>query len=248
MHKEFTNAQFGSVRTSIINETPCFCLKDICKLLEITNISDCRGRLNEEGIITKEILNGSCLTKMLFITADNLSGCMFQSKKADAEVICDWIYRVVLPKIIHYINCRIDEYQDPDKVVNLLDEFTELKIRNDILETNQKQSEPKLRFLDKLCGTSHCYDLEMIHMVIKYQNIKPTQLLKILRGNHILDDDNVPFQEYCDRKYFRIVEAKSIVGNHTVISQRTYVYQTGITFIEKILKNHEGGKHARNNA
>ena len=57
-----------------------------------------------------------------------------------------------------------------------------------------------------------------------------------------MDDSNVPHQEYCDKKYFRVVEAKVVSGGSTVTSQRTYVYRSGITFIERILKEYQGAK------
>jgi len=247
MLKEFTNAQYGSVRTAIIDNEPCFCLKDVCKILDIRSVSECRGKLNEEGIKIKEVPSGSCLTKVIFVTAENLSGCLFQSKMADAEIVCDWLYLVVLPQLIAYVDHQVEEYQDPDKVMKLIDDVNDLKVKNEVMATNQKLNEPKLRAMNKLLGTPHCVDLEMITLVIKYRNINPTELLKILRGHHVLDEANIPFQEFCDRRYFRIVEAKSTVGNHTLTCHRTFVYQSGISFIGKILKNHDGGRHARNN-
>lgn len=245
MLKEFTNAQFWSVRTAIIQEVPCFCLKDICKILDIRNVSECRGKLNEEGFHSKEVMSGSCQTKMLFITAENLSGCLFQSKKADAEFICDWLYRIVLSQFNSYANRHVDEYLEPDKVVQLLDNVDDLKMRNEVLEMNQKLNEPKLRAMDKLFGSTHGVDLDAITLVIKYRNVNPTKRMKILRGHHVLDEKYRPYREYCDRKYFRIVEAKSIVGNNCLSLHRTFVYASGIMFIEKILRNYDGGRHAR---
>jgi anti-repressor protein len=247
MIKEFTNSEYGQVRATLIDNTPCLCLKDICQMLDIRSVSDCRGKLDQDGIRTKTILANNNATKMLFITPENISPCLFQSKKVEAESICDWLYRHVLPKVIHYADCHIQDYEDPDRVVQLLDEYQELRTQNEILETNRKLNEPKIRVIDKLFGTNKCIDFELVHTVIKYHGIKQIELLKILRAHHIIDDDNVPLQEYCDRRHFRIVESKSTLGNHTVTSQRTYVYQSGIHFIEKIIKSHDGGRHARNN-
>jgi len=247
MIKEFTNAKYGRVRTTIIDDTPCFCLKDVCQILDIKSVSDCRGKLEESGIRIKPVQINNNVTKMLFITPKNISFCLFQSKKVEAEMICDWLYCSVLPRLTHYAERNVDAYGDPEKVVQLIDDFEDLKVRKEILETNQKMNEPKLRILDKLFGIEKCYDLETVHLILKYRGVKSMELLKILRAHHVLNEDNVPFQEYCDRRYFRIVESKTTVGNHTVTSQRTYVYQSGITFIEKILKSHEGDHHAGRN-
>lgn len=45
----FENAEFGKVRTMNINNEPWFCLLDICKALEIKNISQLKTRLNGDG-------------------------------------------------------------------------------------------------------------------------------------------------------------------------------------------------------
>ena len=240
MIRVFENAQYGIVRTTLVENEPCFCLKDVCKMLEIKSVSDCRGRLNESGIRIVNVPNDTSNKNMLFITSDNLSGCLFQSKRAEAEVICDWLYRIVLPQLRKYNDYKVDDFQDADFVVRFLDEYEDLKIRSNILETTIKINSPKLNSINKLLGTSNCFDLDIVHQVIKYKGISHVELLKILRANHILDQSNIPFQEYCDKKYFRVVEAQAVCGGSIITSKRTYVYQSGITFIEKLVKEYQG--------
>lgn len=51
----FKNSEFGEIRTAVINNNPMFCLSDVCKILEIKNVSDCRSRLNEAGVVSTEV-------------------------------------------------------------------------------------------------------------------------------------------------------------------------------------------------
>lgn len=47
--KIFKSEEFGEVRTVVIDGEPMFCLADVCRILEIKNVSDCRNRLNGAG-------------------------------------------------------------------------------------------------------------------------------------------------------------------------------------------------------
>ena len=248
MIKEFHNNRYGKVRTAIIDDQPCFNLKDLTHIYGIKNINDFRSRIPSNAVKTLEVkdLNGASKNKY-FIIADYLSSCMFQSTKTEAEAISDWLYRTVLPNLIKYQKYNVDEFKDPDVALKFLEDFEDLRVRHSVVETQLKLNAPKIKYIDRLLGTGSATDLDMVHEVIRYHGLKSTELLKILRAKRILDDSNVPHQEYCDKKYFRVVEAKVTSGGSTVTSQRTYVYRSGITFIERIIKEYQGAKDDKRN-
>jgi phage antirepressor YoqD-like protein len=160
-------------------------------------------------------------------------------------VIGDWLYRTVLPQLIRYGIYQIEDFENPDKIIEFLDEFQELKVRANVLETTLKMNTPKIKAIDNLLGTTSCVDLDMVHEVIRFKNIGRDVLLKILRTTHVLDEQNIPFQDFCDKKYFRVVEAKVVSGGTVIKSTKTYVYKGGITFIERILKEYDGNKQRK---
>ena len=53
----FQNKEFGSIRTVQLKNEPYFCMADICKALDITNISQAKTRLREDGVITNEVID-----------------------------------------------------------------------------------------------------------------------------------------------------------------------------------------------
>ena len=54
----------------------------------------------------------------------------------------------------------------------------------------------------------------------------------------ILQRDNMPFQTYVDRGYFRVVESKWNAPNGDVkVNYKTVVYQKGIEYISKVLRD-----------
>lgn len=106
----FNNPIFGRIRTVLsANNEPLFCLTDICKALDIKNVSDCKSRLNPSGVGTTEIgvvtgkrANGTDAIQniaMNFITEPNLYKCIFQSRRPDAEKFQDWVCDDVIPSI-----------------------------------------------------------------------------------------------------------------------------------------------------
>lgn len=95
----FNNEEFGEVRTAVINDEPMFCLADICRVLEIKNVSDCKSRLRQKGIVTTDTLTNGGKQKMIFIDESNLYKTIFQSRKESAERFTDWVTGEVLPSI-----------------------------------------------------------------------------------------------------------------------------------------------------
>ena len=63
------------------------------------------------------------------------------------------------------------------------------------------------------------------------------KLFKFLRDKKILDRNNMPYQEYVDRGYFRVIEQRYNTNNGDIkITFTTLVYNKGIEYIRKLLK------------
>lgn len=96
----FSNSQFGEIRVSVNeNNTPMFCLSDVCRVLGLKNASQAKQRLNEEGITTIYTLTQKGEQQLLYINEPNLYRCVFQSKKKEAAKFQDWVFGEVLPSI-----------------------------------------------------------------------------------------------------------------------------------------------------
>lgn len=245
MIKEFSNANYGVVRATLIEGEAYFCLIDIAKVFAIQNVQKCRSNIPSEKIRTIDVPTSRSDIKRLFVEASSLSTCMIASKKIEAEYINDWLYRIVLPQLLKYRDYKLDEFKDPDYIVGFIDKYHDLQVRNSVLETSERNNRPKLNFINKLLGTNKCVDLDVVHEMLKFKGIGNNELLKILRIRHVLDENNQPYQEFCDRKYFRQVEAKAVSSGSVIASTRTFVYKSGVTFIERILSEYARDKDAQ---
>lgn len=95
----FNNEEFGEVRTLLVDNEPLFCLADVCKALEISNVGNVKQRLSEKGIHTADTPTKGGMQKMTFISEANLYKTIFQSRKESAERFTEWVTGEVLPQI-----------------------------------------------------------------------------------------------------------------------------------------------------
>lgn len=97
--KIFSNPEFGDIRTEVINGEPWFCLKDVCKALEIANAVNVKNRLTPKGVRTMDTLTAGGKQGLTFVDEANLYKTIFQSRKESAERFTDWVAGEVLPSI-----------------------------------------------------------------------------------------------------------------------------------------------------
>lgn len=96
----FNSPEFGDIRTITIDNEPWFCMIDICKALEISNPSQAKTRLNADGVITNEVIDGIGRKQNAnFVNEPNMYKLIFQSRKESAERFTDWVTSKVLPEI-----------------------------------------------------------------------------------------------------------------------------------------------------
>jgi prophage antirepressor-like protein len=93
------NYEPNEVRISMIDSEPMFCLKDVCDVLEIGNITDTVKRLDDRGVAKIEVPTTSGDQEMWFVNEPNLYRVIFRSNKKEAKKFQDWVFNEVLPSI-----------------------------------------------------------------------------------------------------------------------------------------------------
>ena len=107
----------NQVRTQTLNNDVWFCLKDVCEILEINNISQCKQRLTKDGVINNEVIDSLGRKQQAnFINESNLYKVIFQSRKPQAEQFTEWVTSEVLPTIR-----RTGSYQVPTNPMQALE-------------------------------------------------------------------------------------------------------------------------------
>ena len=230
----FENAEFGKVRTMNINNEPWFCLLDICKALEIKNISQLKTRLNGDGVIINEVIdNVGRKQNANFVNEANLYKVIFQSRKASANRFIDWVTGEVLPSIRKnggYIMNQ--ECMTPEEIM-----AAGLKAAQKIIESKDKEihrMKPKEIFADAVTSSYSSILIGELAKILKQRMRDNGYLIKRSGSEH-----NMPTQRSMELKILEIKE--SIITNpdgSTKIVKTTKVTGKGQQyFINKFLEN-----------
>ena len=245
----FENDTLGSLRTTIDDYgRPVFCLKDACTILDIKNPSDAKKRLKSSGVIriTKLDSNGK-FNNYLYVTESNLYKLIFQSRKEEAQQFVDWVTEVILPQIRKYGRYDLKSITESNETaMAFLDSYNEFQTRIAILERNEQETKEARTYVKRALDSNVLKDLYDVPAILNIPGIGITEVLKVLRDNSVIDESNMPYQEYVDKGWFR-VDTHSYVDKTagTVIHKRVFCYKVAINQIRKTLDKMAGGKNER---
>ena len=245
----FENDTLGSLRTTIDDYgRPVFCLKDACTILDIKNPSDAKKRLKSSGVIriTKLDSNGK-FNNYLYVTESNLYKLIFQSRKEEAQQFVDWVTEVILPQIRKYGRYDLKSITESNETaMAFLDSYNEFQTRIAILERNEQETKEARTYVKRALDSNVLKDLYDVPAILNIPGIGITEVLKVLRDNSVIDESNMPYQEYVDKGWFR-VDTHSYVDKTagTVIHKRVFCYKVTINQIRKMLDKMAGGKNER---
>ena len=132
----FNNKEFGNLRAIEIDGEPWFCMVDICRSLDITNISQAKTRLKKAGVITNEVIDSIGRRQNAnFVNESNMYKLIFQSRKEEAEEFTDWVTSEVLPVIRKTGSYELPDMSKELQAIFVLDKRTvEMDKRMDRLE------------------------------------------------------------------------------------------------------------------
>lgn len=244
--KTFTSDTLGSLRTAYDQYgRPVVCLKDACTILGIVNPSDAKLRLKPDGIVHLVKSDGKKYNNFLYITEGNLYRLIFQSRKEEAVAFTDWVTDVVIPSIRKYGRYDVRSItSSPEAALNFLDSYNDLKIQNDILTSINEESEEIRRHTREVLESgvlSYLYD---VPAKLKMKGINKQTMFSILRTKGVLNEQNLPNQEYIDKGWFRVDTHTFMNKNAVTVTHIVpMIYKTGITGIRKIIDDYAGKKN-----
>lgn len=157
----FNSEEFGEIRTITKDNEPMFCLADVCKALELEQVSRVKARLKTDGVTTSKVIDRlGREQEATFINEANLYKTIFQSRKESAERFTEWVTSEVLPSIRKnggYIAGQETLSDEELMAKALLVANNKIAERDRIIEQKQariEQMKPKEIFADAV-ATSH---------------------------------------------------------------------------------------------
>jgi anti-repressor protein len=210
----FENEQFGKVRTVMKNGQPYFIAADVCKCLEIADVSAATARLDFDELVRVKIVSGGQTRELNAVSEAGIYSLVLGSRKPEAKQFKRWVTHDIIPSIRKnggYIANQ--ENLTPELIV-----ANALVVANNIIE-NQKlaleerdklieEQRPHVTFSETVQKST---DNILIRDLAKLMCndgvvIGEKRLFSLLRSFGVLMRDNSPYQTYIDRGYFKVKE------------------------------------------
>jgi anti-repressor protein len=255
--KIFENDRFGEVIVAGTSDNPLFCLADVCRVLEIKNVSDCKSRLDQRGVVltdtpTYNQHGAEVIQQLVFINEKNLYKVIMRSDKPQAEPFQDWVCGEVLPSIrkhgAYMTNDTLEKaLTSPDFLIQLATNLKEEQQKRIEAERKVTEAAPAVAFTNAVqSANSSCLIGELAKLIAQNgYSIGEKRLFAWMRDNGYLGKHgeryNIPNQQYVEQGLFELKKGVRSGSNgvlHTTITPKV----TGkgqVYFVNKFLGNKE---------
>ena len=253
----FENAEFGKVRTIVIDNEPWFVGKDVATALGYKDTSDAlKKHVDEEDKLTRRFTDSGQIREMYVINESGVYSLVFSSKLPTAKAFKRWVTSEVLPAIRKHGGYMTPEkveeaLMNPDVMIRLA---TELKAEREKRQALSKladeqgaqiaKMQPKALFADAVSTSETSILIGGLAKLIKQNGVDIGQkrLFDWLREHGFLikngTDKNMPTQRAMERGLFEVKEGSFVDGNGVNrITRTTKVTGKGqIYFVNRFLK------------
>lgn len=227
----FTNEKFGKVRTLMINNEPWFVGKDVAVALGYKDTSDAlKKHIDTEDKLTRRFADSGQSREMYIINESGVYSLVLSSKLPTAKKFKRWVTSEVLPSIR-----KTGGYVMPKTFSEALMAYAKEVEARERLELENTEMRPKAEFYDDVTGSEDTIDIGEVAKVL-HMGIGRNKLFQFLRDKKVLAPNNAPYQRFIDAGYFRRVESSYEVYGTTHVSVKTVVFQRGVDYIRKLLK------------
>lgn len=246
----FNSEEFGDIRTVTIDNEPFFCMTDICKALEISNVSQAKTRLNQDGVISNEVIDSIGRKQNAnFVNESNMYKLIFQSRKESAERFTDWVTSEVLPAIRKNGSYQLAPQGEEllalavieaKKTIDSLKD--QCKFLGEQAVENQKlisELQPKANYVDKILQSKSLVTITQIAKDYGLSGRKMNQILKELKIQYKVGGQWVLYSKHQNNGYVhsRTIDITRADGRPDVTMQTEWT-QKGRLFLYEELKKH----------
>lgn len=152
--------------------------------------------------------------------------------------------RLVRKQVISYVECLENAQKETASIklmqnyVSVLGDLTLAEKENAKLREENEAMLYKADFYDAIVGSDNLLNMKQVADKLSVTGLNGESLLQFLREQNVITEDNRPYQHYMDEGYFKLIEIRWTDFNSaiTFISTKTMIFQRGVEFIEKLVK------------
>jgi phage antirepressor YoqD-like protein len=142
---------------------------------------------------------------------------------------------------VGHVSTRLERQLYIAKALQFVNEEIQ-QLRSELSQRERKiaADAPKVEFFDQVADSKDVLQMRDVAAALNMPGWGRNKIFERLRNKGVFDERNVPYREFQDRKYFRVIEQKYTDSDgETHINLKTLVYQRGVEFIRTLLK--QGG-------
>ena len=242
----FKNEEFGEIRTAKQGDEVLFIAVDVCKALDIKNVTQALSRLDGDE---RSMLNIGRQGDTNAVNEYGLYSLVLSSRKPTAKAFKRWVTHEVLPTIRKnggYLTPeKVEEVlSNPDTIIKLATDLKEERAKRKEAENRLEEAKPKVLFANTVTESDGTILIGDLAKFIKQngRDMGQKRLFAWMRENGYLikqkgSSYNMPTQRAMDMGLFKVKES-SIVQPDGVVRLTRTVKVTGkgqIYFINKFL-------------
>lgn len=240
----FENAEFGTVRTIMINDEPWFVGKDIAKILGYTETAKAiRMHVDEDdkGVSVLDTPGGR--QRFTVINESGLYSLILSSKLNKAKQFKRWVTSDILPTIRRTGGYVSNDELFTNTYLPFADDNTKALFRLQLMTIRQlnariEHDQPLVEFAEHVASTNDVIDMNTMAKLAAQKNIRigRTRMMRWMKKKKILLPNNLPYQKYIDKGYFVVKETTYKRGSKTFTYQQAFVTGKGQVFLINRLK------------
>lgn len=232
----FDNQDFGQIRWLKINNKDYAVGIDVAKALGYKDPNSAITR-HCKGAVKHPVPTSSGTQIMNVITEGDIYRLTAKSELPQAEKFEEWVFDEILPSIRKYGRYATEELlNNPDLLIKAAAQLEEEKLRGLEAEKKVQIMVPKAEFYDDVARSKDAIEMSDVAKVLAIKGLGRNKLFELLRERKILQPNNIPYQQYVDREYFRVLEQKYTTSKgETKINFKTLVFQKGVDYIRKLV-------------
>jgi len=225
--QQFQHEQFGTIRTTIIDNEPWFVASDVAKALGYRMASDMARRLDDDEKDTRSVRTLGGNQNMTVINESGLYNAILGSKIESAKAFRKWVTSDVLPSIrkhgMYATAQTVDEMlADPDTMIRTLvalkaerAKVIQLEADKQTLVDDNAHMLPKAVAYDSFIEGEGTYSLTSAARLLAQMDktINRKRLTALLRADEMLcKASRCPTKKAIDRGYAKQMIAKKASG------------------------------------
>ncbi|HGF8200426.1 TPA: phage antirepressor KilAC domain-containing protein [Enterococcus faecium] len=227
------NFEQNEVRTILVNDEPYFVGKDVASVLGYSNTKDALSRhVDLEDKMGSRITTSGQSREMTIINESGLYSLILKSKLPNAKKFKRWVTSEVLPTIR-----KTGSYSNvPQSFAQALRLAADLEEKNQLLEQQIAEYEPKISYLDTILSSTDTVATSQIAADYGMSAIALNKLLNELGVQHKVSGQWILYRKHMNQGYTKshTSEIPKADGGTKVVMNTKWT-QKGRVFIYNLL-------------